>query len=210
MKAEERKALETNALADQLGRAMEGLKQPPPRSLLVYLIGAVVIVALVLTFRWFYQASTSTESHRWVQIDEAVFPEQLTTLQQDAELAKSRQVSFLQLKEARLKLTQGLRELGSTPKEAQQQLTAAAELYVKLAKELARQPLLHQEALSGAAKANEALGELTEAIRLYKQLVDEYPSSALGQDARASIARLESDAGRRTATELARALAPKN
>ncbi|MFO0927906.1 MAG: hypothetical protein U0736_12840 [Gemmataceae bacterium] len=45
---------------------MEGLKQPPPRRrLLVYLVAAVVLVALVGAFRWFYQSSTSTESHRW-------------------------------------------------------------------------------------------------------------------------------------------------
>ncbi|MFO0927907.1 MAG: hypothetical protein U0736_12845 [Gemmataceae bacterium] len=56
---------------------------------------------------------------------------------------------------------------------------------------------MHQEALSGAAKANETLGELTRAIELYKKLADEYPSSALGQDAKKSVARLESDDGRR-------------
>lgn len=210
MKADERKALETNVLADQLGRAMEGLKQPPPRSLLVYLVAAVVLVALVGAFRWFYQSSTSTESHRWVKLDEAVFPEQLTSLQEDADLAKSKQGTYVQLKEARLKLSQGLRDLGATPKEAHARLTEAAERYEKLAKELARQPLLHQEALSGAAKANETLGELTTAIELYKKLADEYPSSALGQDAKKSVARLESDDGRRVATELAKAFTPKN
>lgn len=211
MKAEERKALETNVLADQLGRAMEGLKQPPPRSLLVYLGLAIAAVVLVVAFRWFYRTSLSAESQRWLQVDSAVFTEQLDTLLEEKDLKGSLQGSTVRLKEARLKLAQGLRDLGANPALAHESLDAAGKLYEELLKSklVSRVELLEQEALSGAARVNEAVGEIDQAITYYKRLKDTFPRSALGQDAAKQLDRLESDAGRKRAAELARAFTPK-
>lgn len=211
MKAEERKALETNVLADQLGRAMEGLKQPPPRSLLVYLGLAIAAVVLVVAFRWFYRTSLSAESQRWLQVDSAVFTEQLDTLLEEKDLKGSLQGSTVRLKEARLKLAQGLRDLGANPALAHESLDAAGKLYEELLKSklIGRVELLEQEALSGAARVNEAVGEIDQAISSYKRLKDTFPKSALGQDAARQLERLESDAGRKRAAELARAFTPK-
>lgn len=211
MKAEERKALETNVLADQLGRAMEGLKQPPPRSLLVYLGLAIAAVVLVVAFRWFYRTSLSAESQRWLQVDSAVFTEQLDTLLEEKDLKGSLQGSTVRLKEARLKLAQGLRDLGANPALAHESLDAAGKLYEELLKSklIGRVELLEQEALSGAARVNEAVGEIDQAVSYYKRLKGTFPKSALGKDAAKQLERLESDAGRKRAAELARAFTPK-
>ena len=47
MKAEHRKELETNVLAQQLGKAYEGLKQGPSRTTLFWVGGAAAVVLIV-------------------------------------------------------------------------------------------------------------------------------------------------------------------
>src|SRR5262249_17758559 len=77
MKAEKRKALETNVLADKLGKAVEGLKQGPSRRTLVYVGIAVLALLVYFTWRYFSTSSEKGSSERWFKLDQAVFPAQL-------------------------------------------------------------------------------------------------------------------------------------
>jgi tetratricopeptide (TPR) repeat protein len=52
MKAEERKALETNDLKAGWEKMREGLGQGPPRSVVIFLVLAAVVVVLFLVWRW--------------------------------------------------------------------------------------------------------------------------------------------------------------
>ena len=70
MKAEHRKQLETNILADRLGKFVEGFKQGPSRT--TWIVAGAALVILLLFFIWRYFAASSEEknSARWIKADE--------------------------------------------------------------------------------------------------------------------------------------------
>src|SRR5262249_52985407 len=162
----------------------------------------------VVLFRWFSRSSEATTSQRWLLLDEIVFTEQLDETLKDASLKETPQGKILSFKEARVKLAEGLRDWAADPARAREKVEKGTELYEGLIKSSGRVPLLHQEALWGAAQGNEALGELAKAREHYEKLVKEYPVSALGKDARKQLDRLESEAGQKEAHELSKAFAP--
>ena len=87
----------------------------------------------------------------------------------------------------------GLQQLGSpgNRKDALADIQKAAELYDQLASELADKPLLHQQALMGAAQAHESLGDAEQARKDYQQLQDKYGNTVFGQDAAEQLQRLD-------------------
>jgi hypothetical protein len=190
MKAEHRKELQTNVLAEQLARAYESLKQGPSRTTLYWIGGAVAVVAVVLLFRWFMSSSAEVASDRWKTLDEVVFAEQLDNVLEKGTLKDTPQGRLARYKEARLNLSQGLRELGFSRDLGRKHVEEATKAYEDLARKRERVDLLYQEALWGAAKGHEALGDLAEARKYYAQLSKEFPTSALGKDAAAAIDRL--------------------
>jgi len=205
MKAEEREALATNELAKGLETVAETVVHPPKTALYWGLgLGVLaIIVLLILFFQWSAQAAASS---RWVALSDATFPEQLALLEAEGLLKDTAQERLLEFKEARLALAEGMRMLGLNRTGALKSLKSAAEKYETLLKSAGKIPLLHQEALAGAARANEALGELDKAKKLYAQLADSYKNTALGDDAKKQLARLENDAP--LIKELLKELAP--
>lgn len=208
MKAEERKALESNALAQELGKAIDTLKQGPSRSTMVYLVVGLALVLGVLLFRWFWRSSEATASQRWVQLDGVVFPEQLTALLDAPDMQDTQQGRLAKFKEARLKLTQGIRDFGANPSLALENIDQGTKLYEQLIDASSRVPLLHQEAIWGAAKGNESQGNLDKAKGYYQRLAKEYPASSLGKDAAKQTERLDSDEGKRDINALLKEFAP--
>ncbi len=98
------------------------------------------------------------------------------------------------LEEARRDLYDGVRNIGgagSARTQALESIKKSADLYSKLVDECADRPLLHQQALMGAAKANESLGDYEQARTFYDQLVKKYADSALGKEAGEQLKRLD-------------------
>ena len=206
MNAEKKTANET-VLAHQLKGALEGIKHGPSRNTVYVIVGVAAVLLIGGLFRYFYLSSQSVTSERWVKFDEVVFPQQLDELTQDAGFKDSPQGRLLQFKQARQKLAQGLSNLGATPVEGKEDIVKGTELYEFLASSVGRIPLLHQEALWGSAKGNEALGNFEKARSFYESLVKEYSTSALGKDAAKQLTRLEKD--QKDAAELAKMLLGK-
>lgn len=205
----ERKELVTNDLVKQINRAYEGIKQGPSRNTILFLVGAGVVVLIGVLFWYFWRTSAVTESHRWLALDEAVFPDQISELVNDKEIKDTPQHRIARFKEARMKMAQGLRDLGhlvpSEREKARKNLEEAVKIYEELVKTSSRTPQLHQEAIWGAAKGYEALGgtdNIDEAIKLYRSLEKEYPKSALGNDARKQLERLESPSTQKDLKEI--------
>src|SRR5262249_55951053 len=178
-------------LAQQLGKAYEGLKQGPSRTTIIWVGVIAAAVVGYLLFRYFMNTSEADASERWTTLDGVVFPEQLDTFLQKASNKDSPQARLASFKEARLKLASGLRDLGANRKDALERIDEATRLYESLARSAGKVPLLHQEALSGAAKGYETLGDTEKALSLYKRLADDYPTSALGKDAKKQVERLD-------------------
>jgi hypothetical protein len=192
----ERKALERNTLAEQIGRAYQGIKQGPSRSTVIFVIVLAVGVAAFFVIRYFYYANKEVSSERWLKLDEAVFPEQVENLVEDPKLQGTAQHDLARCKEARFKLSRGLRDLGSLGmrKEARKQIEEATAIYEDLRSSTRLPPLLRQEALWGAAKGYESLGgvkNIQKARALYEELQKEFENTALGKDARKQLDRLD-------------------
>jgi hypothetical protein len=195
----ERKESMTNDLAQGFYRAYEGLKRGPSRGMIIGLAVIVGVALIILVILYFWRDSQAAVSKRWVAVDEVVFPKQFETARESDELRDTPQAKVLQFMEARRKLSQGVRDLGSADvnhrRRARKSIEDARDSYAELSKKASSlSPQLHQEAIWGEAKANEALGtaaNLDAAVELYRRLHREYPTSALGKDARRQIDRLD-------------------
>lgn len=191
MKAEHRKELATNTLADRLGHVIQSFKEGPSRNATIY--GTIVIVALLLVvvYRWVSTNATATDSARWVSLDQITSREDLEKFADNNLDTEQGRLARFGL--ARIDLQDGLRDLGSqlTRSEALKRLRRAAESYEKLAGESGNTALLSQEALLNAAKARESLGEYDQAKDLYSRLARDFPQSLKGKDAGEQVKILE-------------------
>lgn len=220
----ERKELERNSLAQHINRAYTGIKQGPSRGTILLLAVVIVAVLLFFLFRYFWSSSSSADSQRWLQLDQAVFPIQLTELVDDADakFKDTPQYRLAQFREARLKMSQGIRDFGngnsSIREKAVKNIQDAIVSYDELAKqyELAKQstrtPLLHQEALWAAAKGYETLGgsdNIAKATERYETLKKDYEKSALGKDAKKQLERLSNPETKQILSDLNREFGSK-
>ena len=213
MKAEERKALESNSLQEGLTQVLDGVKQGPSNTLLFWVGSVVLAVLAVMLFFWFARSSEATASGRWVALGDATFLPQVDELVGQADLKDTPQGRLARFKSARLNLSQGLRELGGAKSDrARESIAAATKDYDELLRTAGRVPLLHQEALWGAAKGHEAQGEYEKARELYGRLVKEYAASALGKDAEKQLKRLDDndEQKKKDLADLARAFGAKS
>ncbi len=195
MKTEHRKELETNVLADRLGRFLEGVKEGPSRTTWLILGVAALAVILILVWRYATQSAEATSAARWARLDSLANANELEDFIKNADNKGTPQLRTARFEMARLALADGLREFGKPLRRtnAISQLKQAAELYEKLADESSDIPLLQEEALLGAARANESRGDLTKAKTYYERLVKEHGKSFLAKEAEANLARINNE-----------------
>ena len=193
MKAEHRKELMTNTLANRLGEAVQSMKEGPSRGTIFVLTAVGLIVILILVWRFLATSAEESDSARWLKWDSLTTPGQLKAFVEDKDVQDQPQGRLARLEEARRALHNGLQQLGSSGsrKEALADIQKAAELYDQLAGELADKPLLHQQSLMGAAKAHESLGDAEQARKFYQQLKDKYASTVFGKEAAEQLQRLD-------------------
>lgn len=217
MKAEHRKELHTNVLADRIGKVVEGIRNPPSTtSVVVWVIAGLAVVTVIAWF-WFSKPS-QTSAKLWAKLDADTFnkPEDYFSelnerqvlrdlddvSQNHARTVPGRTARF---QKARFLLPQGLKNVTSpVPMEAYRQLREARDLYEKLAAECGDNQVLMQEAYLGAGKAEEALvgapdendskkmiGSVDRAKEFFRKARDLKPDTYLGQQAAAHYDRLE-------------------
>jgi hypothetical protein len=208
MKAEHRKELQTNVLAERLGQVVQTIKEGPSRGTVIVLSALAVVVLLYFAWRYFQQSSQEAESERWYKWDTVASPEQLKALADDTEMRGTLQERLARFQMARRHLADGLRDLGFNRASASENIRQAAEKYGKLADESSDHPVLLQEALLGAAKANESLGELEKARSFYTKLAQQYPTTALGKDAQKQLERLDAASAGKDLDELRKDFGP--
>jgi hypothetical protein len=197
MKAEHRKELQTNLLADRLGRMLQGFRggfkvRPSHTALLIW---GGIIAAIVLGMGWkvYSNSVAKSRSAEWLRIDEASnFDDLKQIAEKDTGNSATRVVRF-QL--ARVYLRRGMENFCSTSPDgrtsALKDLGEAAKLYGDLAGQSKDNAMLTQEALLGVGKAREALNELDAAQTAYEELVKRYPNSVNGKEAAERLKKLE-------------------
>jgi tetratricopeptide (TPR) repeat protein len=192
MKAEHRKELQTNVLADSIGRFWLSLKAAPSSTTIAIWVFILLAVGLVVLWQYWYRANLATNSAVWVKVENAASLEDLNAIiAKDPNSRPARTARFLK---ARLLLRQGLEQLcGTFEKEREEALTKvkeAGELYQKLAVESTDNRLLMQEAWLGTAVAKETQGDLKEALEDYRKVAAEKPESDITKKAAEHAERL--------------------
>jgi tetratricopeptide (TPR) repeat protein len=190
MKAEHRKELETNKLADQLGGFLKSFQEGPSRNAIIY--GSLVLVAILLflVYRWVSTNATANDSARWLNWDQVATREALDAF--ITENSDTEQGRLARFERARLYLVEGMSKLGSVGRaDAIKSVRRAAEEYEKLAGDSGNTPQLTQEALLNAAKAHESLGEYDKAKQFYGRLARDFPQTLKGKFAAEQIKALD-------------------
>lgn len=208
MKAEHRKELETNVLADRMGKLVETARANPKASFRFWIVVTLVLAAIVLGY-YLYQSSSTDTSRLWIQLDAAKNAEELEKFAgENGGTIPARTARF---EAARILLAQGVQNLGSPEQHASAlgKLEKARALYEELSNEGREMPLLAQEAMMGAAKAEESLcgsakpdhaneprGTLDRALELYQKLADAQPETFQTKAAREKVQELQDPAKR--------------
>jgi tetratricopeptide (TPR) repeat protein len=197
MKAEQRKRLEKNELAERLSRWWQGDDAGRTSSVLWLSVGVgVLFVLLVIAWRYYREHSAKSQAAAWKQLELASSPSDLEAL---IEAHKGTPVGLTaKFQLARVLLNEGLNQLASDLQRtrAVENLERARDLYRELSQEARGNNRLQREALLSAAKAEEALigvpnagnaegvrGSFDQALEWYDQVASRFPDSPEGRAA---------------------------
>jgi hypothetical protein len=202
MKAQHRHELQTNALADRMGKLIQGVTKGPPSN---RTIGTgIVILAVVVAGLWYFSSGSTGWAVYWRELDGQTDPEMLKGIADKA--AGTMPGRTARFQRARVLLQQGLHGMYAADRsQAVRDLEDARRIYLELEPECqAHEAILKQEALMGAAKAEETLvgvpkegspgetlGSLDRARELYRKLAETYPQTFLGEQAASHLKQLD-------------------
>jgi hypothetical protein len=196
MKAEHRKELETNTLAEGMGHLVQRIKERPRRNTFGYvLVGVAAGIVLILALRYSHM-SRQDAADRWAALEDGRKQrlEELIRSAPDSNAGKAARLerSWINFWE------DGMRALGRNPKLAFMQLDKAFKDYEEAAKLCEGDPTFEPEALYAMAvieetRAIEDRKHLDSARDMYEKLATKYDSSAFGKMAGERVATLKDD-----------------
>lgn len=164
MKAEVRKQLETNSLNEGFTHFIQGGYKKP--GALWVLLG--VGVAVVALYWWLTSVLSARAADSWTKL----YMNQAFIGSMADELKNTSAGLATELLAADQDFDRAGMQMQLDAKNAEPSYQAAAEKYAAVAGKANGIPELHLRALVGAAKSNENLGKLEEAIRFYRQAVE--------------------------------------
>jgi hypothetical protein len=187
MKAEHRKELQTNALADRMGRLIQRMKVRPSKNTVLTWFLIIILGLAVLFFVFTSRNRRSTDSRYWAELEGGHYAE-LVTL--------SRLSSGNQGKAARFQLAwidlweNGIKDIPTLKVAlALKNIEKAKAEYARLAEECKEDPVLGPEALYQIAVAEETFAVqnpevyLKKAREAYQKVAQRFPNSAHGKSA---------------------------
>ena len=182
MKAEQRKELETNTLADRMGQVVTRVKTSPRRTFMIYLLVTLaVLVAVWLGWRW-YSEKEVERSRQWIHFYDGA-GHHIEALAKDKDTHAGKAARF---QEAWLSYwDHGIKMLATDKAGAIIELNKAVKRYGELAEECKDDAIFEPQALLGRAVAMESLavqdrGKLDRAAEFYEELtkIEKYEKSA--------------------------------
>jgi hypothetical protein len=220
MKAEHRHQLHTNALADRMGRLLQGMKSAPKSTSTLVWVFTLLVLGTFALWQYTANATMRERSDLWTKVDNATHSPtagsgELQTIAKDNPGTIPARTAQFEL--ARWKLQQGLQALAADDRlRALPMLKDARQRYSEVAPLCVDVPLLAQEAMMGRATAEESLagtldtsetgetpgtensgqtkeyaGSLDRALEYYRELAKKYPGSILGREADQRAKKLE-------------------
>jgi hypothetical protein len=189
MKAEHRKELQTNALADRMGRVIQRMKTRPSKNSVLTVVLVVILVLAVVLFFFTRQSRRTNESRLWTQFAGGHLERLLELSQPPYSLTNQGkgarfEVAWFQLWEL------GIKAIPAQASVALQRVKKAQQEYRELAEECKDDPVLGPEALYNIAVAEEAHAikdqekHLKAALAAYREVVERYPNSAHAKSAK--------------------------
>jgi hypothetical protein len=204
MKAEERKVLQKNDLAAGIEKLMSSVTEGPSKNTVMYTVLGVVAIALVVTMIWtwkyFANQSEVADADRWEELNRinsanawTVNTDELKRFAEDKNNVGTAQARGARFELARFWIQSDRDLANSIPErrnDALNNVKKGRDLYVELIAEAGEVPDQVQEALMGAAKGSETLGDIDQARKYYERLNKDYPQSPYGKDAAKQLDRL--------------------
>jgi hypothetical protein len=204
MKAEERKVLQKNDLAAGIEKLLSGVTEGPSKNTVLYTVLTVVAIALVVTMIWtwkyFANQSEVADADRWEELNRInstnawyVNAEELKRFAEDKNNVGTAQARVARFELARFWSQSGRDLANSFPdrrNDAINNVKKGRDLYVELIEDSREVPDQVQEALMGAAKGSETLGDIDQARKYYERLNRDYPQSPYGKDSAKQLERL--------------------
>jgi hypothetical protein len=220
MKAEHRKELQTNALADRLGRFFKGFKTGSSSGGLAILVIVVLVAIIVLAFFYFNRTTKRARSEMWLGLDKITTEElssknkgfhasasddedlkktieKLERIATDNPDTKASLVARFRIAQINL-VNRGINLLPQYGKAeaALKSLDRAEEDYEKLVKECKNDVTWEPQARLALAKIAETravkdLENLDKAQALYEQLAEQFGDTASGQEAAERVQALK-------------------
>ena len=198
MKAEHRKELETNILADKMGKLISGAKEGPSRGFLFYLlVGLAAVVVAFLIYRWLVMGANKNAAY-WPALDEG----DAANIEAIMKMAPNEYPGKAARCQAAWQFlwVNGLSRLGETPKQALKSIEVAEVYYTELVKDCKDDPVFLPEALYGLAVIEETrLIEKKNRVSLalvtekYQAVWKSNKDSAFGKLAKQRLDDLEDD-----------------
>lgn len=204
MKAEERKHLKENELAERLGRFWQTIASGSTTNTVIW---GVILVGLALAIGWRYysDATSRTRSAQWSAVEEAFTADDLERIIKENPGTVAARTAKFHLN--RFRMDEALAGIGGPTREEREKaadtLVEVRDRYSDLIRESANQPELVQEAMMGVARADEVLAavpqkentnepraKLDTARTAYEELAKKYPDSFLGKQAAKRAAEL--------------------
>jgi hypothetical protein len=208
MKAEQRKQLETNVLADRMGRFMKGLKKGPSRRGMWIWIAVIAVVVIGVVFYFYRNTQSRITSDTWLKVldndmlrptagGKGAAPQEGFEISTPQGKVLAFDYAYIQLWELGIQPLLGSERdfLGRMPNMPPmvnpgrlEAVNAALKTYQDLYDKTKDDPLWGPEALYNIAVAQETMSIaepkfMDEAKRTYKQVKDDYPKSAYAQKA---------------------------
>jgi hypothetical protein len=207
MKAEHRKELETNVLADKMGRMVQRIKtKPQRRSVLYFLLGLVVLVVVVLAYRLYVGSRLETTSG-WIMVDKGdkEYLYNLAGMKETEDKIQRFKIDYSNPSKAasfqvahHFLWDQGIHLLGADHAYALSKLRFAEGIYKDLQEVCKGDPVWHPEALYNLAIIQETYavqdqGHLKKALKQFEELAATYKDSGYGQLAEKRAKQLRDD-----------------
>jgi hypothetical protein len=208
MKAEHRKELETNALADRVGRAVQSMKQAPQKRTMLWVVLAGVVLVVIFVLYRRAQLQKVENSLNWVTFEDGRQAALQQLVKQDPQSIQAKAAHF----EANyVSLRRVLALLATHPKEVLPQLDEIKQSYVELAKACKDDEVLLPEALFAQAVIEETRiikddDNWKAALAAYKEVADNHKETAFGKLARKRVEILENKDKRKDLLDIYRDL----
>jgi hypothetical protein len=181
MKAEHRKELETNLLADRMGNLIQRVKGGPKKRGIIYLFGILLAGLIGFVAYNIWKGDPELVARRWIALDRGEW----NMLASDQENNNTKKAALFHYAHTRV-WDIGVQRLAAAPAEAMARIDEAAELYENLKKMCEGESEWEAEASYALAVIEETravidIKKLTSAKSKYEEVATTYSTTIAGK-----------------------------